>query len=147
RLPFVDGIPAADCMVSVPARAYWQLDKCLPTGPRPAVDVSRDLNALRRFADLTVDDVLTDLPPAVPGRDALIERSRLVGAPGVEMRLYCSPDFREMVVFTPANRAAFCVEPYTCTTDAINLQAQGHDAGWRSLAPGGRWTGVFEMRV
>jgi aldose 1-epimerase len=147
RLPFVAGVAAADCKVTVPAKSYWQLDRCLPTGPRPAVDAARDLNSVRSFAELTVDDVLTDLPTIVPGSDGLIERSRLVGGPGAEMRLYCSPDFREMVVFTPANRAAFCVEPYTCTTDAINLQAQGQDAGWRSLAPGGRWTGVFEMRV
>jgi len=147
NLPFVAGGAATDCAVTVPAKAYWQLDKCLPSGPRVAVDAGRDLNPLRRFPDLNLDDVLTDLPAVAAGPDGLIERSRVVGGPGLEMRLHCSPDFREMVVFTPPNRAAFCVEPYTCTTDAINLQAQGVDAGWRSLAPGGRWTSVFEMRV
>jgi aldose 1-epimerase len=147
RLPFVPGVAPADCTVSVPAKSYWHLDRCLPTGPRHAVDAARDLNPARRFPDLSVDDVLTDLPAATLGPDGLIERAQLVGAPGTALRLYGAPDFREMVVFTPSHREAFCVEPYTCTTDAINLQQQGFDAGWRTLPPGGRWTGVFEMRV
>ena len=147
RLPFVHGVAAADCTVSVPAASFWDLTDCLPNGPRRAVDAARDLNVMRSFPDLNLDDVLTDLPAVPPGQEGLIERARLVGGPGVELRLECSPDFREMVVFTPGNREAFCVEPYTCTTDAVNLQQQGIDAGWKTLPPGGRWSGVFEMRV
>jgi aldose 1-epimerase len=52
-----------------------------------------------------------------------------------------------LVVFTPPHRQAFCVEPYTCTTDAVNLQQRGVDAGWLTLPPGGRWSAVFEMRL
>jgi aldose 1-epimerase len=147
RLPFVAGVAPADCMVTVPARSFWELTNCLPGGPRQAVDADRDMNTLRRFTDLNLDDILTDLPTQTSGPDGLIERAKLVGAPGIALRLCCAPDFREMVLFTPGNRQAFCVEPYTCTTDAINLQQQGIDAGWRSLPPGGRWTGAFEMRV
>jgi aldose 1-epimerase len=147
RLPFVAGAAPADCTMSVPARSYWELTNCVPTGQRLPVNAGRDLNAMRRFLDLSLDDVLTDLPAEAPGSDGLIERAKLVGAPETEMTLHCSPDFREMVLFTPGHREAFCVEPYTCTTDAVNLQQQGIDAGWRSLPPGGRWTGIFEMRV
>jgi aldose 1-epimerase len=39
------------------------------------------------------------------------------------------------------------VEPYTCITDAINLQQRGVEAGLLVLPPGGRWTGVVELRV
>ena len=63
------------------------------------------------------------------------------------MRLFCSPSFREMVVFNPAHRQAFCIEPYTCTTDAANLQAKGLDAGWLVLQPGESWSAVVEMWV
>jgi aldose 1-epimerase len=52
-----------------------------------------------------------------------------------------------MVVYTPAHRQAFCIEPYTCATDAVNLQARGIEAGWQVLAPGDRWSGVVELRV
>ena len=61
--------------------------------------------------------------------------------------MYSSKAFRELVIFTPAHRQAFCIEPYTCGTDAVNLQAKGVDAGWLQLAPGGTWSGVVEMRV
>jgi aldose 1-epimerase len=52
-----------------------------------------------------------------------------------------------VVVFTPANRQAFCIEPYTCVTDAINLQQQGVDAGLLVLPPGEKWSGVVEIAV
>jgi aldose 1-epimerase len=52
-----------------------------------------------------------------------------------------------MVVYTPAHRQAFCVEPYTCATDAVNLQARGIDAGWLVLPPGEKWTAVVEMSL
>ena len=51
----------------------------------------------------------------------------------------------EVVAFTPPHRQAVCLEPYTWTTDAINLQQQGVNAGLRVLAPGEQWTGVVEM--
>jgi aldose 1-epimerase len=147
RLPFVAGVAPADCMVTVPAGSYWELTDCVPAGACRPVDPPRDLNTLRRVADLNLDDVLTDLPSQTAGPDGLIERAKLVGAPGTALRLYCAPDFREMVLFTPGHHQAFCVEPYTCTTNAVNLQPQGIDAGWRSLPPDGRWTAAFEMRV
>ena len=56
-------------------------------------------------------------------------------------------ELRELVVFTPPHRQAFCIEPYTCITDAINLQQRGTDAGLQVLPPGGQWTGIVEMRV
>jgi len=42
---------------------------------------------------------------------------------------------------------AICLEPYTCTTDAINLQQQGLDAGLRVLEPGESWRGIIEMHL
>jgi aldose 1-epimerase len=39
-----------------------------------------------------------------------------------------------------------CLEPYTCTTDAINLEQRGVDTGWRVLDPGREWSGVVELR-
>jgi aldose 1-epimerase len=59
------------------------------------------------------------------------------GSPG--LALFVARAFRELVAFTPPHRHAVCLEPYTCATDAINLQAQGIDAGLRVLQPGERW--------
>jgi aldose 1-epimerase len=111
------------------------------------VDAARDLNNPRRLGDLQLDDILTDFPAAPPGADGLYGRAVIKGTPNTALRLFCSEAFREMVVFTPGNRQSFCVEPYTCVTDAIHLQAQGIDAGWQTVQAGKPWTGVVEMRI
>jgi aldose 1-epimerase len=147
RIPFTPGFRPEDCKVIVPASSYWALEESLPSGERRAVDAPRDLNTPRRFTDLTLDDVLADLPPAPEVGDGLHECGAIEGAAGVTLRVLCSSAYREMVVFTPVHREAFCIEPYTCTTDAVNLQARGVPAGWLTLQPGGRWSGVVEMRV
>jgi aldose 1-epimerase len=146
RLPFVPGERAEECLVEVPAREYWVLEESLPTGACEPVDAARDLNRPRRYGELKLDDVLTGLPTG-PATAGLCERALIQGAPGATLRLLASADFREAVVFTPPHREAFAAEPYTCTTDAINLQQRGVDAGLRVLAPGGTWSGVVEMRV
>jgi aldose 1-epimerase len=146
RLPFAPGEKAEECLVEVPARSYWVLEGSLPTGACEPVDAARDLNRPRRYAELKLDDVLTDLP-AGPATAGLRERALVQGAPGATLRLLASADFREMVVFTPPHREAFAAEPYTCATEALNLQQRGIDAGLRVLPPGGSWSGVVEMRV
>jgi aldose 1-epimerase len=145
RLPPAPGGRAEDCTVCVPARSYWVLEESLPTGEKEPVSGGRDLTTPRRFGELQLDDVLTDLPPG-PAADGLRERAVLRGD-GAEVRVLWSDEFRDAVVFTPPHRHAFCVEPYTCTTDAVNLQARGVEAGWRVLPPGGRWSAVVELRV
>jgi aldose 1-epimerase len=147
RLPFAGSGSIEDCSVEVPAGRFWALEANLPTGERPAVDAARDLNRPRTYRDLHLDDILTDLPARPPRMDGLIERATLHGGADVPLRVFCSPGFRDLVVFTPPHRQAFCVEPYTCTTDAIHLQARGIEAGWLVLPPGGRWQGVVELWV
>jgi aldose 1-epimerase len=147
RMPFQTSRSVNECTVTVPASEYWVLEANLPGGERRPVDASRDLNQPRRFADLNLDDVLTALPARPPRRDGLYERATLEGGGRTPLRLFCSGEFREMVVFTPPHRQAFCVEPYTCTTDAINLQQRGVDAGWLVLPPGGVWRSTVELWV
>jgi aldose 1-epimerase len=147
RVPVGDAGQLEDCVVTVPARSYWQLEDNLPTGERRPVDTARDLNRPRPFGELNFDDVLTDLPATTWGEDGLVERGTMQGTGGTRLRLRCAPAFRELVVFTPPHRQAFCIEPYTCATDAVNLQACGIEAGWLALPPGGTWSAAVEVRV
>jgi aldose 1-epimerase len=123
-----------------PASAFWQLQASLPTGQRLPVDEARDLNHPRPVRQLQLDDVLTQLPPGPVSPDGLVFRGRCG-----RVSLWTSLIFRELVAFTPAHRQALCLEPYTCTTDAINLEQQNIDAGWLVLQPGGTHTGVVEL--
>jgi aldose 1-epimerase len=51
-----------------------------------------------------------------------------------------SPEvFGTFVLFTPQHREAVCIEPYTCTTDAVNLEAKGIASGLLRLKPGQVW--------
>ena len=55
--------------------------------------------------------------------------------------------FREWVVYAPPGRPTICLEPYTCTTDAFNLAAQGIDGGLVAVEPGGVWRGSVWITV
>jgi aldose 1-epimerase len=147
RLPFTAQGKPDDCLVTVPARSFWQLAESLPTGERLPVAAKRDLNKPRRYGDLQLDDVLTDVVAAATDANGLYECGTIQGAADVTLHIRCSPFFRQIVVYTPGHRQAFCVEPYTCATDAVNLQARGIDAGWLVLLPGERWTAAVEMSL
>jgi aldose 1-epimerase len=148
RLPFGLGyhpyfrVTGNDSSIQVPAGDYWELQECLPSGTRVAVTRVLDLNQPRPFAELTVDDVLTGLPNQKA--DGLCFRGSIRDNTDT-LEVLASPSFREAVVFTPPHRHAFCLEPYTCATDAINLQQHGIDAGLIVLPPGQSWNGVVEL--
>ena len=120
----------AACFVSSPAQSMWELAENVPTGR--VIAPKCDLRTPTPYSQLHLDDVYTGF--GVHTANYLQGR---VEWPGVgAMDLWVSPGFRELVAFTPPHRKAICLEPYTCTTDAVNLQARGIDAGWRMLAPG-----------
>jgi aldose 1-epimerase len=149
RVPLTASGAADDCWVTAPAHGYWELQESLPTGRVLPVDAGRDLTEFRRFRELNLDDVLTrlrDMP--APETDGLVDRGIVrEGQKMPALFLQSSPAFRELVAFTPPHRQAICLEPYTCPTDAINLQARGVDAGLLVLPPGGTWSAVVEMAV
>ena len=128
-------------LVTIAARKAWPLSENLPTGePHPI-----DSTAGRPFADLKLDDALTDLHPLRVEDDLALIGQVQAPAGGPSLDLWAARDFRELVAFTPPHREAVCLEPYTCTTDAINLQQQGVDAGLRVLQPGDHWQGDVEI--
>lgn len=132
KLPLSSDSRLGACTVEVPAARYWELEESLPTGKILPVDAGRDLQQ-GAYADvLQLDDVLTHVECQGPQFDCVI----LDEEAGVQVTQTCPPIFREIVAFTPPQRSAVCIEPYTCPTDAINLQAQGMSTGWRTLSAG-----------
>jgi len=128
-VPLRNSGPPDDSFVAINARSRWELTENLPTGKRK----SSDWNSPRRFGELTLDDVFTDVQAT---GDGLVQLGSVV-QPGVgAVDVLGDFQFRELVVFTPPHRRAVCLEPYTCTTDAVNLQVRGIDAGWQTLEPG-----------
>lgn len=143
RIPFAADSSAAQCSVQMKSGGYWELDKSLPTGRILPLDPSRDLERPRPYTELNLDDVYTRLPG--DGLD-LVARGRIadLGA-GTALSVLASPDYREMVLFTPAHRQAFCLEPYTCVPDAPNLLTGENLTGWKELQPGQSWNSKVEF--
>ena len=141
KLPFGRESQYGDCLVEVPARKRWELENCLPTGRLLDLDENTDLRDGAYLSVLKLDDVYTDLDSEGPQFDCVV----LDEAAGLQVTLTCPPIFREIVAFTPPNRSAVCLEPYTCPTDAVNLSAAGHDVGWRVLGPGQEFHTWFDL--
>lgn len=160
--PYFSALPGWKTQVEVPAASFWELDQCLPTGRKLPVDAARSLNKPTPFDPLKMDDVLCDLPANVPQRTAtakgpasakkspeqplpeLLLRGRMIYPGKGELGLWCESHYREVVVYTPPSRDCFCIEPYTCPTNAINNADGGIGAGWIVLQPGESWTSFNE---
>ncbi len=123
---------AGAALIKVPAAAYWELDEdSVPTGNRLAAAL--DLRHGKPFAGLTLDHVFTDVQMEADGVSRCVIENRDAGH---GMVMESDAQFRELVVYTPSGRDVICFEPYTCPTDAINLEAKGIPAGVIVLAPG-----------
>ena len=141
--PLGTGHPPESCTIRAAASQQWQLDLCFPTGQRVPVPAEKDLRSGWRYGSCSLDDVYTDLTPI---HGSIVQ---VIDDPVSQLRMTqrSCEEFRELVVFTPKDRAVICLEPYTCTTDAANLQSRGLDAGWRELAPGEQQSLWFELQV
>ena len=120
--------------VKVPAGTYWELDEdSVPTGKRLAATGALDLRGGKAFSGLRLDHVFTDVQMEEDDVSRCVIENRDTGH---GMVMESDAQFRELVVYTPPGRDAICFEPYTCPTDAINLEARGISAGVIVLAPG-----------
>lgn len=137
--PLFENTDPAECKIRVPASQYWELEDFLPTGK--IIDVTRrlDLREGKPFEGMKFDNVLTGLNEEA-SRCTIDDKPKRV-----RFVLESDPQFRELVVYTPPGRNAVAIEPYTCTTDAVNLQTQGIDAGLMVLNPGEKFHGEIKM--
>ncbi len=123
---------ASKAVITVPANKYWELDDVLvPTGIQKDVAGTLDLRNGQPFEKLKLDHVFTDVN-LVDGVSRCIIENRDTGH---GMVMESDAQFRELVVYTPPGRDAICFEPYTCPTDAINLEAKDIPAGVIVLSP------------
>jgi aldose 1-epimerase len=133
RLPFSPEGDPARTQVVVPASRLWVLKDFLPTGEQRPVDERLDFRKGQPMKGLKLDDVLTGLAFEGDWCTCRLVDQTLKS----ELRLRFDRPFRELVMYTPpGDGRVISLEPYTQTTDAINLQPQGIDAGLRILGHG-----------
>ena len=142
RLPLSEDGRRQDCLIQVSASGQWELGpELLPTGRVVDVPAERDFRQLRPLGELALDDVYTRVERRGGWSECLLRDP----AAELEVSVRADSSFRELVVYAPLERPTICFEPYTCTTDALNLQPRGIDAGLLVLEPGQEWRGVVEI--
>lgn len=135
---------ASEALITVPAAKYWKLDDVLvPTGQQNDVTGTLDLRNGQPFGQLKLDHVFTDVQLVDNVSRCLIENKDT----GHTLVMESDAIFRELVVYTPPGRDAICFEPYTCPTDAINLEARGIPAGVIVLAPNETFSGTVRFML
>jgi aldose 1-epimerase len=139
RVPLGKRGGADNCLITVPAAQYWELEHMLPTGRKLPATAAHALATGMRFADAKFDDVFTDLTFAAGRSRTTIEDRENRRA----LELTFDEQFRECVVYNPPHRQAICIEPYTCVPDAYALAETDVDTGLRVLPPGE----VFSTRI
>lgn len=142
RAPLSSKSSAEKCLITVPASKYWELDHTLvPTGRIFNVEADDDARSGKPFAGMQFDNVFTDVTLSEGVSQCIIDDQDA----HLRMILEADTQFRELVVYTPPNRSSICFEPYTCPTDAINLEAKGIKAGVIVLKPGEVFSGLIRI--
>lgn len=143
KFPLLAESTLAAVEIVVPARKRVELADYLPTGQlgAPTIDLEKGV----RLGEVRFDDVFTDL---VSDKDGVIRHYLRDHDAGVELLLEHGPEFPFTVVYTPPHGRAACIEPYTCVTDAINLErAASFPTGLWEIAPGAHRAAVIRHRV
>ncbi|WP_437186591.1 aldose 1-epimerase [Planctomicrobium sp. SH668] len=133
RLPFGEQSAPTDCLATALVSEEWELVDYLPTGRRLPVENQAPIRNGARYGVERFDNVYTGWH----SDGGTVRTSIIDEKAGIELSQVCDAEhFREMVVYTPNDRHAICMEPYTCVTDAINLKSRDCSEGLKVLPPG-----------
>jgi aldose 1-epimerase len=134
-------------LVSLSAEMVMEADdQLLPTGRLLPVDSVMygqfDLRAPRPLADLRLDHVYTGWDPAVGASIDFPDQ-------GFRLRGTASAEFTHSVIYTLGSPDWFCLEHQTCSTDALNLAAEGRNdiAHLLTIGPGERMSGWIRYGI
>ena len=144
KLPLGAKGDASKCLYRAAAHLRWPLKDSLPWGQPVPPPAEADLVRGIPHHSVPLDHVYTKLVPEGNRHECVIVDE----GSGLTMVQSFGVEFRELVVFTPPPRPnVVCLEPYTCTTNAINLEAQGVNAGWDVLDPGTAFETWIDIEV
>ena len=142
-LPLTDAGDRDVCTVQMPASTYWPLrDDPIPTGEILTVEGTvYDVREVTALKDRYYDNVWS----GVTLTDGWSRSEYVDPQAGVKIAMEADDAFRELVLYAPDSRPIVCFEPYTCVTNAFNLENQGIDSGLVRLKPGEKLKGVMRI--
>lgn len=140
RLPLTDGGDPEATIVRATIDGEWVSEEAIPTGELAALGDGETLPAGGPLAGREFD---------TPYRFASGASTTEVSDPGSGRRVVQTFDasMKCCVIYTPEHREAICLEPYTCTPDAIGLTDRGVEAGLITLGPGEAYRTVIDLEA
>ncbi len=89
-----------------------------------------DLSEFKFVKDLKLDTVFYFPEDRNNGLEKIkgsgLKEKAIIKWSDYQMSIQCSEDFSHMIVYTPSDGLHICVEPQTCSIDAINLFSKGY---------------------
>jgi len=123
-------------LLQVHCDQQFELQDFLAVGGATPIKPHLDFRRLRPLDDRELNDVLTDRRGHMPTRILYPEQ-------GIELKMFSDPMFEHILVFTPAGKPFFAVEPMSNVSDGFNLFEQGiPGSGVFILSPGEERGGV-----
>jgi aldose 1-epimerase len=144
RLPLAEGSSAEEAIPSVPVKRFWELNEMIPTGEQSPVKDEQRLDGKTALSGRGFDTTFTDL---VHDANGIVRTELADPRSGRRVVQMFDAAFKQCVVYTPPHREAFCMEPYTCVPNAIQLQAGGIDTGLQILQPGESFATTIRIAV
>ncbi len=131
--------------IEVPVHQHYDVTPdLLPTGKLHDVTPGDafDLTKPRKLSDTDVDTVYRGMGSGKTSRIFYREWGRTI-------TVNADDDFNHVVVYTPHKRPGFCIEPQTCSTDAINMTAKGFGdfVSLKTLRAGESWNGQIRIGI
>jgi aldose 1-epimerase len=156
RLPLGERGTPGECLIQIPAARRWDsraLRRALEAGSAappsvdevcPLVPEALDLRSPKPFVERTYNGLHTDLKL----RDGRVEAFVRDPVNGLEAVMQATPNFRNVVFWSPPGRPELCLEPWTCPSNVFNLAARGvHNHGLTVLDPGQTWEATMWIRL
>jgi aldose 1-epimerase len=117
-------------LVQIPCDKQFDLSDYMATGEPVPITTRLDFRRLRALDGNEVNDLLTDRRGHLPARIVYPDG-------GIELRMLSDPLFEHILIYAPAGKPFFAVEPMTNASDGFNLFEQGlPGSGVFILSPG-----------
>ena len=141
-LPSLPDAPVDGMVLQAPARSLWVAVESLATGEKVPTPAAVDFTQPQPVGDAVLDTLYGDL-----SADTTLRATLSHPRSPESVTVTADAAFRELLLFTPAHRRAVAIEPYTCTSDALNISSRGIDAGVRVLAAGKEFAATVRYSV
>ena len=131
--------------LQIPAASGYSLQSAMAVGAAGPLPARADYSTLRPLGSRSVDDCLTG---RVPGPVRIVYPGARADGSDVEVRITADDVYSHWVVYVPAQRSYFAVEPVTNANGGFALAEQGvAGSGVFVLEPGESKTGTFTVSM